>query len=363
MTAKPLLLLGCLGAALALSAAGPVPRVAVLPAQDLAGGKAPLDEVDRLVSGLLIHQGVSVVPPGDVLAFLDARRIRHTGGLLPEDMAALRTELEADVVVVVAAQLYVPDPPPRVALAAMAFSCADGSPLGAGEAVLAGEEHPGLLGLREVSDPAVLLERAAAQVVADLARQGFRPGATWEHRRPRRELRPTITSAAADLQVPERRPLRVAVLPFENRSELVSAGEVVAGQVLRALAGRPGLLLLEPGMLRASLLENRVIQDWGVSLPQADALRLGIDPDFLVTGRVVHFADAGPAGAPHVAFSVRVLNLHSRRAIWSSFGANLGDDGVILFDAGRYRCAHALARDMAEAAAAAFLRDLERNFR
>jgi hypothetical protein len=55
-----------------------------------------------------------------------------------------------------------------------------------------------------------------------------------------------------------------------------------------------------------------------------------------------------------------VLNLHSRRAIWSSFGANLGDDGVILFDAGRYRCAHALARDMAESAVAAFLRDLER---
>ena len=362
-------LLACLCTALTVAPAagrerrpnqGPPPTVALLPAQDLSGGKAPLDEVDRLLAGLLGQQRVRLLPREQVMAFLDARRIRHLGGLLPPDMAALRSELQADVLLVVAAELYMADPPPRVGLAATAFSCADGSPVGSAEVVLAGEENPGLLGLREVADPAVLLERAASRMVDELVAPGLTPGVTWTHRRPRGELRPTITSSAPDLQLPERRPLRIAVLPFENRSELSSAGEVVSWQVLRALAGRPGLQVLDPGTVRASLLENRVIQDWGLSLPQADALRVGIDADLLVTGRVVQFADGGPDSTPQAAFSLRVLDVHGRRTIWSSFASNQGDDGVVLFDAGRYRSAHALARDMAEVAVAAFLRDLER---
>jgi len=339
--------------------AGPPPRVAVLPAQDLSGGKAPLQEVDRLVLSLLSHQRVVVIPAETVLAFLDARRIRHMGGLLPADMKALRADLQADAVIAVAAELYVEEAPPRVGLAATAFSCPDGVPVGSAEVVLAGEEKPGILGLREVNDPTVLLERAAGELVQTLAAPGLVPGATWEHRRPRGELRPAVASAAPDLELPERRPLRLAVLPFENRSELQSAGEIVAWQVLRALTGRPGLQVLDPGTLRASLLENRVIQDWGLSLPQADALRMGIDADFLLTGRVVQFADRGPDSTPEVAFSLRVLDVRARRAVWSSFAGNRGDDGVVLFDAGRYRCAHALSRDMAEATVAAFLRDLQ----
>jgi hypothetical protein len=137
----------------------------------------------------------------------------------------------------------------------------------------------------------------------------------------------------------------------------------VAGQVLRALSGRPGFLPLDPGTLRASLLEHRVIQDWGLSLAQADALRVGLDPDFLVTGRVLHFTDRGPDTAPQVAFSLRVLDVRSRQALWSSFGDVRGNEGVVAFDIGRYRCAHALSRDMAEAAVGAFLQDLERKAR
>lgn len=369
MTKLRTTLLACSCAALAVTPGwargprldhGPAPRVVVLPAQDLSGGTAPLEQVDRLVGSLLAHQRVEVVPTAQVLAFLDARRIRHMGGLLPADMQALRGDLQADVVIAVAAELFMPDPPPRVGLAAMAFSCPDGIPVGSAETVLAGEEKPGILGLRQVDDPAVLLERAVGRLVEELTSTGLVSGTTWEHRRPRGELRPAVTSMLPDAQIPERRPLRLAVLPFENGAELPSAGEIVAWQVLRALSGREGFQALDPGTVRASLLENRVIQDWGLSLPQADALRVGIDADLLVTGRVVQFSDGGPDSTPEVAFSLRVLDVRSRRVLWSSFGSNRGDDGVVLFDAGRYHSAHALSRDMAEAAVAAFLRDLER---
>ena len=372
MTTLRTALLACSFAVLATAPAGgrsprpepgPLPRIAVLPAQDLSGGKAPLEQVDRLVGALLAHQRADVIPSEQVLAFLDARRIRHMGGLLPDDMQALRAALQADAVIAVAAELYVPDPPPRVGLAAMAFSCPDGIPVGSAETVLAGEEKPGLLGLRQVDDPDVLLERAVARLVEELTSQGLVSGTSWEHRRPRGELRPAVISMLPDAQIPERRPLRLAVLPFENGAELPSAGELVAWQVLRALSGRAGLQALDPGTVRASLLENRVIQDWGLSLPQADALRVGIDADFLVTGRVVQFSDGGPDTTPEVAFSLRVLDVRSRRVLWSSFGSNRGDDGVVLFDAGRYRSAHALSRDMAEAAVGAFLQDLERKAR
>lgn len=342
-------------------AAAPPPAVALLPAYDLSGGSAPLADVDRLVFALLSHEPVALLSKESVAAFLDARRIRHTGGLGPADMAALRAELHAEVLVVVGAEVYVAEAPPRAGLSAMAFSTADGTPLGTAEAVLAGDEHPGLLGLHEVLDPEILLERAAGAVVDELSASAFRGRRRREPRHPRGELRPSITSRAPDAQLPERRPLRVAVLPFENRSEAGAAGDVLAGQVLRALTGREEVRPLDPGTVRSSLLEYRVVQDWGVSLAQTDALKVGLDADLVVTGRVVHFSDGGAGSTPQVAFSLRVLDVHGRRAIWSCFGANRGDDGVIAFDAGRYRSAHALARDMAEAAVAAFLRDLERN--
>ena len=347
----------------ALTAAAPPPTVVLLPAHDLSGGRAPLDDVDRLVFALLAYEPVALVPRESVAAFLDARRIRHTGGLGPQDMAALRDELHAEVVIVVGAEVYVAEEPPRAGLSAMAFSTADGAPLGTAEAVLSGEEHPGLLGMGEVFDPEVLLERAARAVVDELSASAFRDRRKREFRRPRGALRPSITSRAPDVQLPERRPLRVAVLPFENRSEAGAAGEVLAGQVLRALVGRGEVQPLDPGTVRANLLEYRVVQDWGVSLAQTDALRVGLDTDLVVTGRVVQFSDGGAGSTPQVAFSLRVLDVRGRRAIWSCYGANRGDDGVIVFDAGRYRSAHALSRDMAEAAVGSFLRELERNFR
>ena len=149
-------------------------------------------------------------------------------------------------------------------------------------------------------------------------------------------------------------------LPAEHCTVVPGSG---FEEVLRALTGRDEMRPLDPGTVRASLLEYRVVQDWGVSLAQTDALKIGLDADLVITGRVVHFSDGGAGSTPQVAFSLRVLDVAGRRAIWSCYGTNRGDDGVIAFDAGRYRSAHALARDMAEAAVATFLRDLERNSR
>jgi hypothetical protein len=51
-----------------------------------------------------------------------------------------------------------------------------------------------------------------------------------------------------------------------------------------------------------------------------------------------------------VNFSVRLLDMKTKRVTWSSISHNLGDDGMFFFDMGKVNTAHALASSMVRSA-------------
>ena len=148
----------------------------------------------------------------------------------------------------------------------------------------------------------------------------------------------------------------MAVLPFENVLGRGEADRVIAGLFSTHLAGWDWFLVIEPGEVREALLRNRVIQESGLSLAQADVLRLVLQSDLVVTGEVLEYEDRGPEANPSVSLAVRVIDTTRRAVVWSCLSSHRGDDGVTAFGR-RIRTARALASEMVRAAARAFARE------
>jgi len=332
-------------------------RLAVLPALDLANGKADTLVVDALLERRLGGIGFDVLAADEVLAFLRRHRMRYTGGMTHARLSEMRAELSVEAVFVVSIDSFEVEGPPRVALNARIVSTESGNILWAGEVAAAGEEHPGVLGLRTVDDVEALLEGAVERLLAPLRKGGLITDAgaverepVWKHRPGRKGHRPKKVFRAPELDEFRERPPRVAVLPMENNSNNADAGGILAGLFATHLAGRGEVTIIEPGEVRRTLLRGRVIQQQGLSLPQADFLREMADVDLAVSGRLMEFQDFGAGTVPRVVFSVWIIDVRRRSVVWSGYSANLGDDGVVFFRHGHVATARALASSMVEAA-------------
>lgn len=329
-------------------------RIVVLPVQDLTGVSAPREFVDQRVRERLTEWGFEVVEPDRVLEFLRAGRVRYTGGASERTLAGLRRDLGADGVVAGSIDLYVEEGFPRSGVTLRMIATNDARILGAGERALAGEESPGVLGLHEVFDPGVLLDRTVVEAVdlmVDDMHAPSRARGVWSHSNGQDRYRPKRTYRAAAYDEPRDRPARIAVVPFENPSGRADAGDVLSALFVTHLAGRGKFETVEPGEVRDRLLEGRIIQLEGLSLAQSDLLRELLDVDYAVTGRVLEYFEAGEGIEPRVSFAIWILDTRRREVVWSAYSANRGGDGVVWFDAGRAYSARALASAMAEAAA------------
>ncbi len=353
-------------AALTLAAA-PVDqptRLVALPLVDLAGGGADHAALDALLAEHLAALGFDLVPADAVLGLLRRQRMRYTGGVTPAARSSMRDELGADAVFVVSLDLFETGPPPHIALDARIVTTDSGRIAWTHDVALSGDDHPGVLGRGEVLEIERLAELCALRLLeplaeTDLARAAGVGAASGVWRTPpeRKRHRPRRVFRDPELAATER-PLRVAVLPFDDRAVRPDAGDALAGLFATHLAGRAGLEVIEPGEVRDVLLRGRVIQEQGLSLAQADVLREMLDADLAVTGRLLDYADFAGAPVPKVAFSVWVLDVRKRTVVWSAYSANRGDDGVVFFRAGRVASARALASSMVQSAAAELARGL-----
>jgi hypothetical protein len=137
------------------------------------------------------------------------------------------------------------------------------------------------------------------------------------------------------------------VLPFYNRSEHRTAGEIVAALFARHLSAHTAFRVFDPGVTRQQLLNMRIVMDGGVSLTDADGVASLISADFVVAGRVLDYRDAESGSpTPHVEFSTMLFDHATRRVVFSARSDNSGRDGVRFFDIGTSKTAHGMATQM-----------------
>jgi hypothetical protein len=200
-----------------------------------------------------------------------------------------------------------------------------------------GHERPGMFGLGLVASIEILVLRATDEVADSLAAGVGNIGTQALERVPDR-FRPGTFAVDPDwaASVASGRPVRAAVLPFLVDEGLRDTGEVLSNQLVRWLPATGRIEILEPGVVREALLEARVIQEGGPSLPQVDALRALLDVDLVVSGRVTDYEAMGSSpGSPFVGFSVRGIDVHTRQAVWTSFSFARGDDRMGPFGTSR----------------------------
>ncbi len=350
---RRVLLLPVVGTVLLLIGAGggsarpgePMAAVAVFPVDNWSAGRIPADAIRQAVVGRLTAEGIRVLDDEALAAFVTRHRVRYTSGIDAATAGLLRQETGVDGVVFASVELSSSVAPPKVALFVRLVSIG-ASPVvvWADDVGMAGDDSPGLYELGVVNDYDTLLTRALDRLGNSLV-AFLKTGQDRTTPARAAKFQPKFYHKA--LALAPGTTYSVAVLPFVNASGRRNAGEVLASLFIRHLSAAPGFRVADTGVARRQLLDARIIMDGGISLSDAETVAALLDADFVLGGRVLRYEDYdGPSGRAGVEFSAVLIERTSRKVVWSSDSYNEGRDGVVFFEWGATRTAHAMATQM-----------------
>jgi hypothetical protein len=320
--------------------------IAILPVYNLSGTPAPLSDIRQLLIDSFTKAGLNTLDEQALKRFVNRHRIRFIGGVDLAKAKAFREEIGAETILITSLELYSEKYPPKIALTSRLVAAGSNPSIlwmkGIG---LAGDDSPGMLGLGLIDDPRTLFKMAVQQLTASLAEYLSDQSHRMGYVKKRKKFRPKVIYRSPILDSSIK--YRVAVPPFFNLSERKYAGEIIALHFARQLSAYENFDVIEPGVVRQTLLGLRIIMDDGMSLGNADIAFSSLNADLILTGKIIDYQDyQGPAGKPKVDFSAILIERKSREVVWSSKSYNEGDDGVYFFDRGRVNTAHAMASEM-----------------
>ena len=121
--------------------------IAVLPVENLSGGRAPLEVVDRSIRMKLEEREFRIVDDRAIEEFMKRYRIRNTGSLDSRVLRAIREETGAEAVLLTSLETYRDTSPPKISFIFRLVSSGEPAQIlwmhGVG---LSGEDSPGFLG-------------------------------------------------------------------------------------------------------------------------------------------------------------------------------------------------------------------------
>lgn len=246
-------------------------RIAVLPIINLSGSAAPLRELRTTLLAEAANRGVALLGEAELEQFMARHRLRYTGGVDAATAQAFHDETGVDGLLVTVLQQYDPLYPAKIALDARLVTAAAPPQIVWADAVaMAGDDAPGLFGLGLIENPRQLATTAISRLAGSLA-AGVRAGdRTTSAGQAATGIRPRLFFRSPGLAAVK--PVKVAVVPFFNRSQRNYAGEILALQFVRELARQGGVTVIEPGVVRQKFLAFRIIMDEGLSLANAGVL-------------------------------------------------------------------------------------------
>lgn len=324
--------------------------IAVLPVENLSGKPAPLKEIRQKLISSLKNQ---LVPEEEALNdFMAKHRLRYTGGIDTTISKALKEELGADSVLITSLELYDQDYPPKIALISRLVATGEAPViLWMDSTGMAGDDSPGILGMGLIKDPHALAGSAVSRLANSINKYLSGVMETSYDIKTKKKFSPRFYYRSPLLDPGERYTLAVA--PFFNESPRRNAETFVMLHFVKEIYRLKNFSVIEPGVLRQSLLEHRFIMEEGISLAQTDDIFSSLDVDLVLSGKVLDYEDyRGPEGKPKVDFSLIIVERNTREVIWSSKSYAEGDKEVILFNLGKINTAHALASEMVKGVSA-----------
>jgi TolB-like protein len=328
--------------------------VAVLPVENLSGTPAPLQEIRKRLAEGMKKRGIATLPEAELLRFMARHRMRYAGGITTDLAQAFLKETGTKAVLITSVVSYFEGPPPKLAFFVRLVSTGkEVAVLWIRSVGMSGDDHTGFLGLGRIVDPAKLLRQGVDTALDSMARsvpEGMAKISVQDFIDPEQSgwakarFRPKRFYRSSELAVGKGGTFTVAVLPFRNIGTRRNAGEVMALHFVSRLANIEHVRVIEPGVVREEMLRRRIIQEDGLSGPQAALLFSMMEADMFVTGNVSAYQDAG--GEPDVGFSVLGFEKKNQRVVWSSRSDNRGNDHVLFFDWGEVKTAAVVASEM-----------------
>lgn len=334
-------------------------RVALLPLENISGNVQSVAIVMPLLQRALRERGYDLVADDRLEPFLFSQQVRPTSLPTRGQLERMRTNLGADLALVGAVGLYNDSPDnPQWGLSARIVSTADAALAWADSAGMTGEEFTVALGLGAIRSG----ERLAGKVVDALLRSVPRAGEPFVAPAPHWPgvlERLPVPQAILGFAIPfgfnaayrsatleSEPPRRVAVLPFENRSERKGAARIVGDVFTTGLFRIGRFEVIEPGVVNEALLAIGSTPYGTVDTETLDGLRRRIGADAVIVGTVYNYSEGIKKGAttsPELEMDARMVETTTGRILWSAAHGRKGDDYEIFLEFGKARSAVALA--------------------
>ncbi len=333
-------------------------RIALLPFENVSGNVRSLHLVMPLIEQALRERGYEPVASDRLEPFLFHQQIRPTSQLSRRHLEAMRQELGARLAMVGSVGLFNDSPDnPQWGLSSRVLSTGEGAILWAESAGVTGEEFTVALGLGTITSG----ERLAAKVVAALLRDFPAAGSEFlvpAPRWPGALQKVPIPSSVLGFVVPfgfkadyrshtldSDSPKRVAVLPFENRSERKGASRIVTDVFLSVLFQRGRFEVIEPGMVSEALVAMGATPFGAVDMETLEGLRQRVGAEAVIVGTVYGYSEGIKMRAttsPELEMDARMLDTTSGRILWSAAHGRKGDDYELFLEFGKARSAVSL---------------------
>ncbi|MBD3336226.1 MAG: hypothetical protein GF355_11985 [Candidatus Eisenbacteria bacterium] len=309
------------------------PQMAVLPFANYSETVAAPQTIYPILYAELDRHPLQYIDHEDLRPILRANRIRSMGMIGADNARLIRADTGVAYLLLGSFDIYADLENPEVAISARLVRVADMIVVAAASAAATGQDYAGVFGIGRVTD----IREVASRVARDLI-----------HR-----LDASLKIAAHTHRVngspraPQgNKPLRVAVVPFDNLSKSLYGGYVVSTILISELANA-GLQVLEPGTVHRIFLNLHSVPRGGISRPLRDELARVLTPDAIVTGTVAEFNTAQGVveeAAPELRFGARMLDASTGSIVLSRNMDVSGADSQLIFRFGRRHTLGGLVR-------------------
>ena len=342
---------------------------ALLPVHNLSDTSAPLQYIHNVLRTRLTSRGIKLLDHALLKDFMAKYRMRHTGGVSRYLSQKMQEELGVGGVFITSLETWQEAIPHRVSLITRVISTGSQPEIIWIDSVgLTSVDSPGLLGLGIIKNHRVLLSNALEKLLDSY--QSYLEGRSPVYLHTAEKQQPILINAdsataggvikankprhqpqfsyRASTFVPARQ-YTVAVVPFLNINTRKHAGEIVALHTVKQLHRYANLRVFEPGLVRHTLLNYRMIMQAGPSFAASDILASEriLAADLILSGKVFDYQ--GAVGESKADFSIQIFDGDKREIIWVSRSYATGDQGVYFFDWGWVPSAHGLVSNMTKA--------------
>ena len=294
--------------------------IALFPFENLSGDKNALAVVMPAVKVGLEAKGFEVLDEGKLNDFLLRERIRNTGYVTGDLAARLGEELHVKAVLVGSINSFLAGEDPRIGISARLVGSSDGAVLWANHSSASGDDFTTILGLGKVTS----IDGLSARVADDLF-DSFRTDFAGKQKEAT---------------------YRVAVMPFQNGSEVKDAGMVATYLFITELFKDKEFMPVEYGDVRRLVVDLRISEKGELDFKKAERMSRSTGIDGIIVGSVDIYREKDGTAPPEAEISARLIDARRGKILWcDSFGLK-GDDDTILLDWGKKNTAEEVAREV-----------------